>query len=527
MICTRIRVPFKYDDETLALAIADSLGFPRCEIDSVEIRRRELDLSDKSAPAYKMTVAFSASPAREGGLLKIKKRVFSDPVLAFAIPSRPLSERPVVVGAGPAGLFAALILARGGARPILVERGLPVDERSITVDRFNRLGILDPECNVQFGEGGAGTYSDGKLKYGSMDAYKLAVLREFVDAGADEEILYTVGAHLGTDKLSGIVKNIREKILSLGGEVRFSTKLVGIGVKNGAVNSVTLESFEGRYTIGADSLILATGHSAEDSFRLLESLGVAMTPKGFGIGMRIEHRREYIDDLVYGKGHSSELPTASYHLVTHLSSGRSVYSFCMCPGGTVVAAASEAGGVVTNGMSEYLRDGDNSNAALLVSVTPEDFEGSSPLAGISLQRKIERAVFSAAGGNHRAPVWRIADLKEGNRTSYIGEVVPSYARGCELVSPTEYLPSFVTDSLRAAIYDFDEWMPGYYHPDAMLTGAETRSTSPIRVERDDSYQSISIRGLYPTGEGAGYAGGIVSSATDGVRAALALLENNQ
>ena len=524
MICTRITVPFDYDGEIIAAAIADSLGFGREEICSFAIRRRELDLSDKRAPRYKMTVAFSASPDREAGLLKMKKRVFPDPVLNFTLPKRKFVTRPVVVGAGPAGLFAALALARAGAMPILVERGLPVEERHAKVKLFNTLGILDPECNVQFGEGGAGTYSDGKLKYGSMDAYKFAVLREFVDAGADEEILYTVGAHLGTDRLSNIVANIRRKIISKGGEVRFSTKLVGIGTKDGRVSSVALESSEGRYEIATDTLLLATGHSAEDVFELLDDLGVALTPKGFGIGMRIEHRREYIDDLIYGREHNPELPTASYHLVTHLPTGRSVYSFCMCPGGSVVAAASEAHGVVTNGMSEYMRDGENSNAALLVSVTPEDFGDSSPLAGVALQRRIERAAFSAAGGNYCAPVWRISDLVAGNSTSHIGEVTPSYPRGYELVSPTEYLPGFITDSLSAAVTNFDEWMPGYYYPDAILTGAETRSTSPIRVERDTSYQSLSLRGLYPIGEGAGYAGGIVSSATDGVRVAEAILK---
>ena len=526
MICTRIIVPFKYDGEIIASAIADSLGFGREEIDSFVIRKRELDLGDGSTPRYKMTVAFSASADREAGLLKMKKRVLPDPVLDFVIPKRELSPRPVVVGAGPAGLFAALTLARAGAMPILVERGLSVDERIRKVELFNALGILDPECNVQFGEGGAGTYSDGKLKYGSMDSYKLAVLREFVDAGADEEILYTVGAHLGTDRLSGIVRNIRERIVSYGGEVRFSTKLVGIGVKNGGVCSVNLESPEGAYEIYTDTLVLATGHSAEDVFQLLDNLGVALTPKGFGIGMRIEHRREYIDDLVYGRGHNPELPTASYHLVTHLPTGRSVYSFCMCPGGSVVAAASEHLGVVTNGMSEYMRDGENSNAALLVSVTPEDFGDASPLAGVALQRRIERAAFSAAGGDYRAPVWRISDLLGRNSTSEIGEVTPTYARGYSLVSPTEYLPAFITDSLSAAMSEFDKWLPGYYHPDAILTGAETRSTSPVRVERDTSYQSVSLRGLYPTGEGAGYAGGIVSSATDGLRVAEAILKTN-
>ena len=526
MIRTNIILPLKYDNELVAQRIADSLGFPRAEISSLELRRLALDVTDKANPCYKATVAFSAPPEREAGLLKMKKRVTPDPVLNFAVKKRTLSYRPIVVGAGPAGLFAALTLARAGARPILVERGLAVEERRAKVDLFNRLGILDTECNVQFGEGGAGTYSDGKLKYGTMDEYKLSVLRDFVRAGADESILYSTSAHLGTDRLSDIVKKIRREIISLGGEVRFSTRLIGIGRKNSAVTSATLISNGEEYTLDTNAIILATGHSAEDSFRLLEHLGVKMTPKGFGIGMRIEHRREYINDLVYGKGHNPDLPTASYHLVTHLPGGRSVYSFCMCPGGTVVPATSITGGVVTNGMSEYLRDGDNSNAALLVSVTPDDFGADDTLAGIELQRKIERAAFSAAGGNYKAPAWRLSDLVEKNVTSHIGEVVPSYARGIELVSPDEYLPHYITDSLRAAISDFDAWLPGYYHPDAILTGAETRSTSPIRVERDSTYQSHTLRGLYPAGEGAGYAGGIISSATDGVRVAEALLENS-
>ena len=525
MIRTNVILPIKYDDDIIAEIVADSLGFPRSEITSVELRRLALDVTDKANPCYKATVAFTVPTERELGLLKIKKRVTPDPVLSFTVKNREFTYRPIVVGAGPAGLFAALTLARAGARPILVERGLAVEERRAKVDLFNRLGVLDTECNVQFGEGGAGTYSDGKLKYGSMDAYKLSVLRDFVHAGADESILYSTSAHLGTDRLSDIVKKLRCEIIALGGEVRFSTRLVSIGVRNSAVTSVTLLSGGEEYTLDTNAVILATGHSAEDSFRLLDSLGVKMTPKGFGIGMRIEHRREYINDLVYGRGHSPDLPTASYHLVTHLPTGRSVYSFCMCPGGTVVPATSTEGGVVTNGMSEYLRDGDNSNAALLVSVTPDDFGSDSALAGIELQRRIERAAFSVAGESYKAPAWRLSDLLVKSSTSQIGEVIPSYARGVELVRPDEYLPEYITDSLRAAIADFDAWLPGYYHPDAILTGAETRSTSPIRVERDETYQSHTLRGLYPAGEGAGYAGGIISSATDGVRVAEALLNN--
>ncbi len=526
MVRTNITVPIKYDDELIAVTIAEQLGFPRAEITEVKIRRRTLDLTDKSSPVYKLTVAFSASPERESGLLKMKKRVSPDPVLNFRLEHKHLGYTPVVVGAGPAGLFAALTLAKAGAMPLLIERGLPVEERRAKVDLFERLGVLDPECNVQFGEGGAGTYSDGKLKYGSMDEYKLFVLRELVTSGADEDILYSVGAHLGTDRLSDIVKRIRERIISLGGRVLFSTRLADIELRDGAVTGVTLESEEGSYSVPTRSVILATGHSAEDVFRLLERRGAVMTPKGFGIGVRIEHPREYINRLVYGKSCSEELPTASYHLVTHLDGGRSVYSFCMCPGGTVVSAASAEGCVVTNGMSEYLRDGRNSNSALLVSVTPEDFQSDSPLAGIELQRKIEKAAFSAGGGDYRAPVWRICDFMEKNSTSKIGEVTPTYPRGVELSPPEEYLPRYITESLRAAMRDFDEWMSGFYYPEALMTGAETRSTSPVRVERGENMQSLTIRGLYPAGEGAGYAGGIISSATDGVRAAEALLLNS-
>ena len=524
MVRTDIKAPIEYTEKTLRALVAESLGFPVGEIDELRIRRRALAFFD-GEPYYKMTVAFSASEERECGLLKMKKRVTPDLTTELHIKKRSLDHTPLVVGAGPAGLFAALTLARAGARPLLVERGLAVDERRERVERFNRFGILDTECNVQFGEGGAGTYSDGKLKYGSMDAYKLSVLKDFVSVGADEDILYTVGAHLGTDKLSDMVKRIRERIISLGGRVEFSTRLVDILTREGAVVGAVLESKGGRYTVDTRSIILATGHSAEDVFRLLLSRGVRMSAKGFGIGMRIEHPREYINALVYGERYKDSLPTASYHLVTHLDTGRSVYSFCMCPGGTVVAAASAEGGVVTNGMSEYRRDADNSNAALLVSVTPSDFPTDSPLSGIDLQRKIEKAAYAVAGGDYKAPVFRLEDLMSGGKVSRIGEVTPSYPRGYETVSPDEYLPSFVTDSIRAAIRDFDEWMPGFYYPDAVLTGAETRSTSPIRVERDACYCSISLRGLYPAGEGAGYAGGIVSSATDGVRVAQALLQN--
>ena len=434
-----------------------------------------------------------------------------------------LTERPVVVGAGPAGLFAALTLALSGARPILLERGLDVDSRKMRVDIFHSLGVLDTECNVQFGEGGAGTYSDGKLKCGAHDKYKLFILDELIGAGAPSDILFSSTAHVGTDKLSGIVKHVRKKIEELGGEVHFGARLVDLKVENGRLVGGRVEKNGEIIEFSTRDLVLATGHSARDTFELLRNIGARLEPRPFGIGVRIEHPREYINRLVYGDGYPTSLETASYHLVTHLSTGRSVYSFCMCPGGTVVAAASEEGGIVTNGMSVYDRNADNSNAALLVSVLPEDFGSDDPLAGIELQRRIERRAFSLEGG-YVAPTQSLGNLLADGKSAGLGSVAPSYPRGVACHTTREYLPDFVTDSLRAAIPDFDAWLPGYSYPDAAITGPETRTTSPVRVLRTDTLEAVGIDGLYPTGEGAGYAGGIISSARDGVIVAEAILK---
>ena len=334
----------------------------------------------------------------------MKKKVSKREYYSFDVPVSKLSSRPVVVGSGPCGLFAALLLSESGNAPIVIERGLPVEERAKKVDSFRKFGILDTECNVQFGEGGAGTYSDGKLKVGSYDKYKMKVLREFINAGADSDILYSASAHLGTDKLSDIVKNIRNRIISLGGEFIYSAKLSDLFIRDGRVMGIAYEKNGAVEKIDTESVILAIGHSAKDSFEMLFSKGIPMAAKGFGIGVRIEHNREYVNSLVYGNGYDTSLETASYHLVTHLKNGRSVYSFCMCPGGTVVPAASEKGGIVTNGMSEYLRDGENSNAAFLVSVTPSDFGSEHALAGMEFQRQIERRAFAAGGSDYKAPV---------------------------------------------------------------------------------------------------------------------------
>ena len=523
MVKCEIILPFGYCEGDILSAISDRLGIDRLEIISYRIVRESLDLSEKPNIRCKLSVAIEVSDEREAGLLKMRKRCAFYEFPVYKTPAYPAKVRPVVVGAGPAGLFAALTLAEAGARPIVIERGLPVIERTLAVDAFIKDGRLDPECNVQFGEGGAGTYSDGKLKVGSYDKYKVKVLEELVLAGAPSDVLYSAIAHVGTDKLREVVIRIRERIISLGGEFIFSARLSDIKSKDGRVRAIVYEQGAERYEIATDRVILATGHSARDVYALLKSLGLPMERRGFGIGMRVEHPREYINDIVYGKGHSRELPTASYHLVTHLNSGRSVYSFCMCPGGSVVAAASEEGGIVTNGMSDFSRSGDNSNSAILVSVTPDDYESDDILAGIDLQRSIEGRVFAIAGGAYKAPAIRMEDFLSGKEPHGFGEVLPSYPRGTVLMRPEEYLPDYITDSIKAAIGDFDDWMSGFYHPDAVFTGPETRSTSPIRVLRGDNFEALGLKGLYPAGEGAGYAGGIVSSAVDGIKCAEALM----
>ena len=526
MIKTDIKVPFSYSQDDIFSALSARIPVSKEEIKETKIVKRTLNISDKSDIHYDMTVGISLSADREAGLLKMKKKVSPMDDLSFDIPSCNFTDPPIVVGLGPAGLFAALLLAEAGAKPIVFERGLDVDERTKKVETFNRFSILDTECNVQFGEGGAGTFSDGKLKVGGLDKYKYKVLTDFVSVGAPEDIVYSVGAHVGTDKLQNIVKKLRQKIISLGGEVMFSTKLTSLKIKNGELVGCIAERNGENLEFDTNHVILATGHSARDVFTMLKNSGAALEAKGFGIGLRIEHPREYVDALVYGNNAPDGIGASSYHLVTHLQNGRSVYSFCMCPGGSVVAAASEQGGIVTNGMSEYARNAENSNAAFLVSVTPTDFGSDDALAGIELQRKIERAAFLAAGGNYRAPTTSMEAFINKEQPC-ISSVKPSYSIGTELISPENYLPEYITDSIRAAIPDFDAWMRGFYYPDAAMTGPETRTTSPVRVLRDSSFEALGIKGLYPTGEGAGYAGGIVSSARDGLMVAEAIINKHK
>jgi len=523
VIKVNVKVPIGYNTSDVLSAVCAHIPVRSDEIRELVILRSSLDFSDGGVAGYSLTVGITVSEEREFGLLKMRKRVLPVPDYNFFLPRAAFSSRPIVVGAGPCGLFAALLLAEAGARPIVIERGECVEKRGETVARFSKSGILNPESNVQFGEGGAGTYSDGKLKVGSMDKYKMKVLTEFVTSGGSADIMYSQTAHLGTDKLSGIVSTIREKIKSLGGEFMFDTKLVGIEFKDRCVKSIKCISAGSEMSIDADEVILAIGHSARDTVGMLCSIGMPMQSRGFGIGVRIEHPREYINELVYGKNYDSRLESATYHLVTHLDNGRSAYSFCMCPGGTVVAATSERGSVVTNGMSEYKRDGRNSNAAFLISVTPADFGADDALAGVRYQIGIEKAAYSAAGSLYKAPAIRMGDFSAGDISSSFGSVTPTYPLGTEFVPLSSYMPSYVEESLRSAISEFDKWMPGFYYPGAVITGAETRTTSPVRILRTGTYEAEGFLGIYPAGEGAGYSGGIISSAVDGLRCAESLI----
>lgn len=448
-----------------------------------------------------------------------------EPPLRIQKLPQPPVVRPLVVGSGPAGMFAGLALAEAGYCPIIIERGEDVEKRTASVRRFWDGGSLNPQSNVQFGEGGAGTFSDGKLMTGiKKDIYTAKVFDELVEAGAPEEILYLAKPHLGTDKLALIVANIRKKIQSLGGEYRFGQRLDDLVIKNGRLAAVKIVSETETYELPAKHVILAIGHSARDTFEMLYRRGIEMQGKPFSVGVRIEHPQELIDKALYHNfaGHPA-LGAADYKMSVHLPNGRSAYTFCMCPGGVVVAAASEPERVVTNGMSYYARDKQNANAALLVGVTPTDFGSDNPLSGMYFQREIEHLAYFAGDKTYRAPAQRCADFLKQRPSRAAGSVIPSYSNGIVWGSLDNVLPAYVADTLRSAIVEMDKKLHGFNYADAVLTGAETRSSSPIRFIRDGGCQSP-LAGLYPCGEGAGYAGGIVSAAVDGLKTALSLLK---
>ena len=517
-----LRLDLDHDAQALATAVRERLATDG--IGDIRVVRRGYDARNRRRIKAVYTVDVSLDPAEENAVLaRGHPRIASTPDLAYRFhPNGATSAaRPLVVGAGPCGLFAALMLARWGLRPIIIERGQAVRTRTVDTWRLWRGGTLNPESNVQFGEGGAGTFSDGKLWSGIRDPQHLGrlVLEEMVRAGAPEDILTASKPHIGTFRLVTIVTSMRAQIEALGGQYRFATRLESLDVEEGVLQKLRLSDGT---ELPARHVILAPGHSSRDTFAMLHAAGVAMDAKPFSIGVRIEHPQTVIDRAMFGAyaGHPA-LGAADYKLVHHCSSGRSVYSFCMCPGGQVVAATSEPGHVATNGMSQYSRAERNANAGLVVGIDPTDYPGDA-LAGIAYQRHWERLAFEAGGGDYRAPAQRVGDFLAGRPSTELGEVIPSYQPG---VTPTDLarcLPPFVTDAIRQAIPAFAARIPGFDHPDAIMTGVETRTSSPLRIARDETLQSPTVRGLFPAGEGAGYAGGILSAAIDGIRAAEAL-----
>jgi len=514
-----IKLSLDEDDQSLLKKAAKKLRVAGGEIRGLRIFRQSVDARKSEMIFFVYTVDVELKNERDV-LSRIKDKDVSltpDLEYRFVVPGDDLLDcRPVVAGTGPAGLFAGLLLARQGYSPILLERGADVDTRTQIVRTFWETGRLDPECNVQFGEGGAGTFSDGKLTTLIRDRRCRWIIEELIGAGAPAEIAYSYKPHVGTDILKTVVKNLREKIIDLGGEVRFQSRLTDLIIEDNTLRGVVVN---GTGKLEAGALILAIGHSARDTFAMIHERGLTMTPKPFSIGVRIEHPQELIDRVQYKQfsGHP-RLGPAEYKLAYHSPGGRSAYTFCMCPGGTVVAAASEEGGVVTNGMSDYARDGVNANSALLVGVNPEDFGSTHPLAGVEFQRRWEKKAFDLGGGNYGAPVQLVGDFLADRPTMALGGVKPSYTGPVALSELKNCLPDYVISTLREAMAHFDRKLEGFARPDAVLTGVETRTSSPVRIVRDDHCCS-SVAGLYPAGEGAGYAGGIISAAVDGMRVA--------
>jgi uncharacterized FAD-dependent dehydrogenase len=521
---SEIKLPLDHRPERLTSALLKKLRVSAKELASFTVFKRGVDARKKSAILYVYIV--DAEVADEADVLRRVKNdphVTSTPNLEYPgatrAPSAPFL-RPVVIGAGPCGLFASLILAQAGYRPIILERGKVVRERTKDTWGLWRNSVLNPESNVQFGEGGAGTFSDGKLYSQIKDPRHLGrkVLTEFVKAGAPEDILTEAHPHIGTFRLVTMVESMRETIERLGGEYRFGSRVADIDIDEGRqVRGVVLASGE---RIAANHVVLAPGHSARDVFQMLYDHGVDIEAKPFSIGFRIEHPQSIIDKARYGKT-IPQLGAAEYRLVHHAANGRSVYSFCMCPGGTVVAATSEEGRVATNGMSQYSRNERNANAGIVVGITPQDYP-EHVLAGIALQRKWESKAFEAGGRTYRAPGQRVGDFLERRPSTALGAVTPSYRPGVHLTDLSDCLPDYAIEAIREAIPAFARQIPGFAMEDAILTGVETRTSSPVRIKRGAEFESPNTRGLYPAGEGAGFAGGILSAAIDGIKVAEAV-----
>ena len=523
---TEIKLPLDHPVDAIAIAILKKLQIPPEELIGYSIFKRSYDARRKSE--ILLVYILDVETTQEKQILaRLKKdpHVIATPDMSYryvAEAPRNSTIQPIVIGTGPCGMFAGLMLAQMGFRPILLERGKAVRDR--TVDTFGfwkKKAEFNPESNAQFGEGGAGTFSDGKLYSQVKDTqhYGRKVLTELVNAGASPEILYINKPHIGTFKLVGIVQSIRAQIESLGGEIRFKTRVEDIHIENGKVQGLTTAS--GEY-IASNYIVLAVGHSARDTFEMLFSRGVYIEAKPFSIGFRVEHPQSTIDRCRFGDRPSHKLlGAADYKLVHHCQNGRSVYSFCMCPGGLVVAAASEPGRLVTNGMSQYSRNERNANSGIVVGITPEDYPGH-PLAGIEFQRRLEERAFELGGGTYNAPGQLVGDFLAHRPSTALGSVQPSYTPGVCLTDLSESLPDYAIAAIREALPAFDKQIKGFAMDDAVLTGVETRTSSPIRIKRKDDFQSLNTEGLYPAGEGAGYAGGILSAGIDGIKVAEAV-----
>jgi len=533
-----LKLPLDHPESALEDAVLARLGIPPQALLSMSVFKRSYDARKRSAIV--LIYAIDAEVTDESEVLarlKHDAHVMPAPDTGYKFVAGGeqlqghdgagnINERPIVIGTGPCGLFVALILAQMGLRPLILERGKVVRERTVDTFGFWRKRELNPESNVQYGEGGAGTFSDGKLYSQIKDPkhYGRKVLTEFVKAGAPEEIMYVSKPHIGTFRLVKMVEQMRENIIALGGEYRFGCKVSDITVEGeGAarqIRGVTLASGE---HIASRHVVLAIGHSARDTFEMLYERGVYIEAKPFSVGFRVEHPQSLIDACRFGPNAGNKiLGAADYKLVHHAANGRSVYSFCMCPGGTVVAAASEPGRVVTNGMSQYSRNERNANSAIVVGITPADYPGH-PLAGIALQRRLEEGAFALGGGNYDAPGQLMGDFVKGRASTEFGSVIPSFKPAVHLTDLAPSLPEYAIVAMREAFPAFDKQIRGYYQHDAVLTGVETRTSSPIRIKRrDDDLQSLNTRGLFPAGEGAGYAGGILSAAVDGIKVAEAV-----
>ena len=525
---SQIKMPLDASNDFLKNKAVKLLKIKTDDILKLELKRKSIDARKKNDVHF--NYCFNIKVKDENKYKKLEKINDIDNSITLKLASSINSnfkQSPVIIGAGPAGLFSALSFVENSIKPIIIEQGKMVDDRKKDIDNFLSGNKLNSLSNVQFGEGGAGTFSDGKLTTGINNSLCKKVLTEFVRFGAPEEILYLSKPHIGTDNLINIIANIRNYIISKGGKFYFSTKAIDFNISSNKINSVILQDVNTSkiFEIDTSNVILAIGHSSRDTFYKIFEKGLFLEPKNFSVGVRIEHLQSEINKAQYGEITKLKLPPAEYKLAYHSPSGRSCYTFCMCPGGSVMASSSDEKTIVTNGMSNYLRNGINANSAVLVNITPNDFSSNSPLAGIDFQKNLEEKAFILGGSNYFAPIQRFEDFEQNRPSSFIGTIKPSYLPGVTFSNLNEILPEFVSQTLLEGIKYFDTKLNGFANPDAILTGVETRSSSPVKILRNDKLVS-NIDGIYPCGEGAGYAGGIMSAAVDGIKCCYAILNKN-